>query len=247
MTAQKSNGHYVLNGRKVSLSKRSENYFAMVFATTSPEKGRDGVTCFLVDKDTPGFTIVGGEERQGWQAQVREPIFLAFNNCKVPAQNILGEEGKAFLLGKKWLPPRRIIRAAKCVGVAHRILEEATLQAQNWTAFGQPISKRPSITAALADIATSIHAARLMIYEAAWKGDKGEPIQREAAMVKLFATQMLHSVADRAAHVWNGPPYVAGLPMDRLCRNATGASAVEYGLDLQRNLVATDILKGLRV
>jgi alkylation response protein AidB-like acyl-CoA dehydrogenase len=133
------------------------------------------------------------------------------------------------------------------VGAAHRILEEATLQAQNWTAFGQPISKRPSIQAALADIAANIHAARLMIYEAAWKGDKGESIQREAAMVKMFATQMLHDMADRATHVWNGPPVIAGLPMDRLCRSATGTSAVEYGLDLQRNLVAADILKGLRV
>ena len=247
MTAQKSNGHYAINGRKMSLSQRGENYFAMVFAATDLTKGRNGVTCFLVDKHTQGFTVIGDNEKHGWQAGVRAPIFLAFNDCKVPAENILGEYGKAFLLGKKWLPPRRIIRAARCVGVAHRILEEATLQAQNWAAFGQPIFKRPSIRAALADIAANIHAARLMIYEAAWKGDKGEPFQREAAMVKIFATQMLHSVADRAAHVWNGPPYIAGLSMERLCRNTTGASAVEYGLDLQKNFVATDILKGLRV
>lgn len=247
-TAKKSDGHFVLNGRKVSLSRRGDDYFAMVFAITAPDKKpREGVTCFLVDKGMPEFSVVGGEEQQDWQASVRAPIFLAFNDCKVPAENILGEEGKAFSLGKKWLPQRRIIRAARCVGVAHRILEEATLQAQNWTAFGQPISKRPSIQAALADIASNIHATRLMIYEAACKGDKGEPIQREAAMVKMFATQMLHSVADRAAHVWNGPPVIAGLPMDKLCRSAIGTSAVEYGLDLQRNLVATDILKGLRV
>jgi len=247
MTAEKANGHYILNGRKVSLSKTGKDYFAIVFAATNPKKGlREGVTCFLVDKDTPGFTIVGNEEKGGWRAQVRQPIFLAFDRCQVSADNILGEEGKAFLLGRRWLPSRRIIRAARCIGVAQRLLEESTLQAQSWTSFGQPISGRPSVQAALADIATGIHATRLMVHEAAWKADKGEPIQREAAMVKLFATQMIHSVADRAAHIWNGPPYIAGLPMERLCRHATAASATEYDLELQKNLIATDILKGLR-
>lgn len=247
-TARKDNGNYILNGRKVSFSRAGKEYFAIVFAVTDPEKGRKGgVTCFLVDKDTPGFTVVGSEEKKGWEAQTRQPIFLAFENCKMPAENILGEEGKAFQLGKKWLPQRRIVRAARTVGVGHRLLEEATLQAQNWTAFGQPISKRPSIQAALAEIASHIHAAELMVYEAAWKADKGEPVRREAAMVKLFATQMVHHVADRAAHVWNAPPYIAGQPMERFCRNALANTALEYGLDLQRNIIASDILKGLKV
>ncbi|GAJ18171.1 unnamed protein product, partial [marine sediment metagenome] len=85
-----------------------------------------------------------------------------------------------------------------------------------WQSFGQFISQRTSIEASLADIAMSIHACRLMVYEAAWKADKGEPIRREAAMVKLFATQMIHSVSDRVAHIYNGPPYISGLPMERL-------------------------------
>jgi acyl-CoA dehydrogenase len=247
-TATRDNGHYVLNGRKVSFSRAGNDYFAIVFAVTDPEKGRKGgITCFIVDKDAPGFTIVGGEEKQGWESQTRQPIFLTFDNCKVSADNILGEEGKAFQLGKKWLPQRRIVRAARTVGVGHRLLEEATLQAQNWTAFGQPISKRPSIQAALAEIAAHIHAAELMVYEAAWKADKGDPIRRHAAMVKLFSTQMIHQISDRAAHIWNAPPYIAGQPMERFCRNALADSAVEYGLDLQRNVIASDILKGLRV
>jgi len=247
MTAEKKNSHYVLSGRKISFSTASEDYFAVVFASIDKKGNKDGVTCFLVDKDTPGFTATGGEEKAGWQAQVRQPLFLAFDHCQVPTENILGEEGKAFHLGKKWLPSRRVIRGARCIGVAQRLLEESSTQAQSWQSFGQFISRRTSIEAALADIATAIHACRLMVYEASWKADKGESIRREAAMVKLFATEMLHSVADGVAHIFNGPPYVAGLPMERLCRNALAASSTELALELQRSIIAQDILKGLKL
>lgn len=247
MSAEKENGYYVLNGRKISLSTVGKDYFAAVFATTGKKETKDRVTCFLVDKDTPGFTVTGGEEKTGWQAQVRQPIFLVFDHCRVPVENILGEEGRAFHLGKKWLPSRRVIRGARCVGVAQRLLEESTTQAQSWQSFGQFISRRTSIEAALADIAMAIHACRLMVYEAAWKADKGESIRREAAMVKLFATEMIHNVADRVVHIFNGPPYIAGLPMQRLCRNALAASTTELALELQRSIIAKDILKGLKI
>jgi acyl-CoA dehydrogenase len=246
--AEKKDGYYVLNGQKVSLSRVGEDYFAIVFAVTEPERGsRKGVTCFLVDKDTPGFTVRGGEEKTGWQARMRQPLFLTFDHCQVPAENILGEEGKAFSLAKRWLPSRRIVRGARCVGVAQRLLDECTIQAKSWISFGQVISGRPSVQAALGDIATNIHAARLMVYEAAWKADQGKPIKRESAMVKLFATQMIHFVCDNAAHIFNAPAYVGGLPMERFCRNAIAMSSTEFALQLQRNIIARDILKGLKV
>ena len=248
MRAEKKNGRYSLNGKKVSLSRAGEDYFAVVLAKTSPERGpRDGVTYFLIDKGTPGFAVSGGREKVGWEAQVREPITLVFDNCQASAGDILGEEGKAFYLGSKWLPARRIVRSARCVGAAERILDESTIQAQTWTSFGQFISGRPSVQAALADIATNIHAARLMVYEAAWKADKGLPIRREAAMVKIFATQMIHLVADNAAHIFDAPAYVGGLPMERFCRNATAMSSTNFALQLQRNIIAKDILKGVKV
>jgi len=248
MRAEKKDGYYVLNGRKVSLSRVGEDYFAIVFtATESERESREGVTCFLVDKDTPGFTVRGGEEETGWEARERRPMSLVFDQCQVAAENMLGEEGKAFYLGRKWLPSRRIVRGARCVGAAQRILDECTTQAQTWTSFGQFISGRTSIQAALGDIATNIHAARLMVYEAAWRADKGEPIQRLAAMVKLFATQMVHFVCDNAAHIFNAPAYVGGLPMERFCRNVIAMSSTEFALQLQRNIIARDILKGLKV
>ncbi|MCK4387218.1 MAG: acyl-CoA dehydrogenase family protein [Dehalococcoidia bacterium] len=253
MWAEKANSYYIISGKKASFSRAGKDYFALVFGKLvqgrrSADKGpREGVTCFLIDKDTPGFTLTGGREKTGWEAGMTEPVYLSFDNCKVPCENVLGEEGKAFHLGKKWLPARRIMRGARCIGAAQRILEESTTQAQTWTSFGQTISGRPSIQAALGDIATNIHASRLMVYEAAWKADKGQSIQREAAMVKLFATQMIHFVADNAAHIFNAPPYVAGVPMERFCRNALAMSSTNLALQLQRNIIARDILKGLKI
>jgi len=248
MQAEKRNGSYVLNGKKLSLSRAGEDYFAVVFALTGPGKGpREGMTCFLVDKGASGFSVNDGETITGWEARERRPMSLVFDQCQVAAENLLGEEGMAFHLGRKWLPSRRIVRGARCVGTAQRILDEATIEAQTWTSFGQFISGRPSVQAALGDIATNIHAARLMIYETAWKADRGEPIQRGAAMVKLFATQMVHYVADNAAHIFSAPSYIGGLPMERFCRNALAMSSTEFALQLQRNIIARDIVKGLKV
>lgn len=241
--AERENGYYVLDGRKLSFSTVGGEYFSAVFATT----GQGRATCFLVDKGTPGFRVSGGGERGGWRTQVRKPVLLSFDRCRVPVENILGEEGRAFHLGKRWLPSRRVIRGAKCIGVAQRLLEESRTQAQSFQSFGQSISRRISIEAALADIGVGIHACRLMVYEAACKVDSGEAIKREAAMVKLFATDMVYNVADKVAHIFGGPPYIAGLSMERLCRSVLATSTTELALELQRSTIARDILKGLKV
>jgi acyl-CoA dehydrogenase len=245
--ARRDNGHYLLSGQKLSLSRAGEDYFALVFANTGDEKGLNRVTCFLVDKETPGFSLSNVGEKTGWQTQLREPLLLTFKDCPVPETNILGEEGRAFHLGKKWLPARRVVRGARCVGVSQRLLEEATTQVQTFSSFGQLIAKRTSIEAALADTTVLIHALRLMVYEAATKADSGQPIRSEAAMVKLFATQVMHNVADKVAHIFGGPPYLKGLPMERLCQSALATSATELALELQRRLISRDILKGLKV
>ena len=247
MRAERENGSYILDGRKVSFSRAGGEYYAVVFAVTEGDKGREGVTCFLVDKDTPGFRIAGGTDQKGWQAQVIEPLFLYFERCRVPVENILGEENRAFHLGKKWLPARRIVRGARCVGVAQRLLEEATGQAESWHSFGEPVFGRADIQASLSDSAMNIHAGRLMVYEAAWKADRGEPVRNHTAMVKLFTTQMLYRVIDEVTHIYGGPAYVAGLPMQRLCRHALATSTTEFALELQRNIIARELLKGLKV
>jgi acyl-CoA dehydrogenase len=241
MKAEKTDGGYILNGKKLSLSRPGNDYFALAFAKT--EKG---ITCFLVDKDTPGFSVSGTNERNGWLSRVREPLALVFENCKIPAENLLGEEGKAFNLGEKWLPRRRIVRGIRAVGIARRLLEEAAVQAQAASAYGQSVSKRTSIQAALAEMSANIRAARLMVYEAACMADEGKDIKRQDVMVKLHASQMLRGVVDMVAHIYNGPS-CAGLTVERLCRHVMETDIREMNLEKQRHIIAEDILKGLKV
>jgi len=248
-TVEKVNGDYVVNGTKLSFSRFSSNkdYFAVVFAAEAKDEAEGGVSCFLVDQGIRGFSVEFDEQRSGWRAQLRQPIRLVFDNCSIPGENLLGDRRRAFHLGKKWLLSRRLVRGARVVGVMQRLLEEAAAQAESWQSFGQLISRRTSIEAALADVAVGIHACRLMVYETAWKADEQQPIKREAAMVKLFATQTIRSVADRVSYIFNGPPHVAGLPMERLCSDALATSATELALELQRSIIARDVIKGLKV
>jgi alkylation response protein AidB-like acyl-CoA dehydrogenase len=218
--------------------------FVIAFAVTDPEKPpREGVTCFLVDRDTPGLIASGGGEKVEWQVKLKKPIVLSFNRCKIPAENILGEIGGAFSLGAKWLPSRRIIRAARCVGVAKRLLKVCSEYAQLWDRFGRMLSEQTQTQRILADMTTDLNAAMLMVYHAAWLADKGENIRREAAMVKIFATEMVNRAADRTVQLYGGPAHTEGLLVGRLCRDAISASMNEETLELQRAIIARDILR----
>ena len=244
MKASKVDGGYVLNGSKLTFADFSTADFAIVFAITGTGKNiREGVTCFLVDIGTTGFTVKGGEDKKGWKAQVGAPLTLVFDNCKVQAKNILGEEGKAFQLGKKWLAQRRIVRASRCVGAAVRLLDKAVEHAKSWTSFGQPISGWPNIQVALAEMAVDIHAARMMVYQAACKADAGEDIHSEAAMAKVFSTEMLKRTADKAILIKNGPGPVQGLPLEILCQSLMVRNIGQRGLEVQKSIIAGDILK----
>jgi acyl-CoA dehydrogenase len=242
MTAIKADGHYILNGKKISYSRSGNDYFAVVFALADR-----GPTCFLVDKDVPGFNVETIGERKGWRSEVGQAFSLTFDDCRVPAENMLGEEGKAFNLGKQWLPKRRIVRGARCLGMARRLLEEAATRAVSVEAFGRPIYERPGVQASLAEMAIDIRAARLMVHEAAWKADCGRLTRPDTAAVKLYATRMLHKIADGVAHIYNGPPYIEGLPMERLCRRVLADSVAEFTLERQRFIIARGVLPGLKV
>lgn len=243
MNAEKLNGNYILNGKKMAFTDKQPD-FAIVFTVTDREKGlRGGTTCFLIDRDVAGFSIVDGEETTGWRAQVFEPLTLIFTNCKVTADKILGEEGKAFNLGSKYLPARRIVRGARCIGAAVRLLDVCVEHAKSWQSFGKVISDWPAIQVALADIATDIHAARLLVYDAAWKADEGQDIHREAAMVKAFSTEMLKRVADRTALVKGGPAPARELPLEILCQSLLMQNIRERALEVQKYIIAGDILK----
>jgi acyl-CoA dehydrogenase len=235
-SAHRSNGGYSLNGVKMTLCSRGNDYFAAVFALVQPG---ELPTCFLVDRDTPGFAV---QVAAGAPSSFRMPLTLTFSDCRVFEANQLGNAGAAFTLGKKWMPARRIVRASRSVGVAQRLLGEATVRAQTWQSFGRLAAERPSVQAGLAEMATDIHACRLLVYEAAWRADRGESIRHPAAMVTIFATQMLRNVADRVGHIFGGPPYILGL-----FANKAGQLGPDTTATLQKTIVARDVLKGLKL
>jgi acyl-CoA dehydrogenase len=244
MTARKIEDGYILDGRKIVFSGRDQADFALVFAVTSREKGlRGGVTCFLVDSGTPGFSVTIPQEQTGWKARTSEPLTLTFVNCRLPASAVLGEEGGAFRLGREHLIARRIIRGARCVGAAARLLEKATEHAASWTSFGQPVAGWPGIRSLLAEMAVEIQAARLMVYQAACKADEGRDIRTLSAMVKVSTTQMLKRVADSAVLVKNGPAPLQGLPLEHLCRSLLTQNIAERALEVQKSAIAGEILK----
>ncbi len=244
MKAKKKDGSYVLNGIKIAPAGRGKADFALVFATTEGEKPlRDGVTCFLVDKGTPGFTITAAEPESGWKSQVSPPVTLRFENCQVTADKILGTEGQAFQLGKKWLPFRRIIRSARCVGAAVRLLDSSVEHVKSWQSYGQSVSQWPYVRKVLAEMATDIQAARLMVYQAACRADEGQDVCIEAAMTKVLSTEMLERTANRAVLVRGGPGPVQGLPMEVLCRGLLSKQIAERTLDLQKEIIGNRLLK----
>lgn len=241
-TASKENGHYVIEGQKLVTSTVDIGDFIITFAITDAEKSpREGVTCFLVDRNAPGLTTIGGGEKKGWRAQVIEPIVLKFSRCQVPAENILGEIGHAFRLGAKWLPSRRIVRGARCIGVAERLLEVCAEYAKTWEVFRRVISEQTRVQRILADIAIDIQATRLMVYYTACMADMGKEFRREAAMVKVFAAEMVNRAADQTMLLHGGPAYTKELSVERLCRNAIAASFSDEALQLQRAMIAHDI------
>ena len=159
------------------------------------------------------------------------------DNCHVSASKVLGEEGKAFQLGRKWLTTRRVVRGARCVGAAIRLLDKATEHVRSWASFGQTISGWPAIKIALAEMAIEIHSARLMVYQAASKADEGQDIRTEAAMVKVYCTEMLKRVADRAVQIKGGPGPVEGLPLEYLCRSLLVQNIGQKTLEVQKSFI----------
>jgi len=244
--ASKENGYYVIEGQKLVMQYFDLGDFVITFAVTDPEKSLgEGVTCFLVDKDTAGLITNSARKEMQKKDSLIEPTILRFNRCKVPVNSILGEIGHAFSLGVKWLPRRRIVRAARCVGVGKRLLEICSEYAKTWETFGRTISGQTRVQRILADLATDIQATRLMVYHAAFMADKGEDIRREAAMVKVFATEMLHRAVDKTVQIHGGPVYSKGLFIERLCRNTVEAKFIEETIELQKSIIARDVLRGI--
>jgi acyl-CoA dehydrogenase len=242
--ARRDGDDWVLNGTKHFISHADIADFVIVFAATGIEEGgKKRITAFLVDRGTPGFDIRPGYQsvsHRGYQNCV-----LNFDDCRLPSEQILGEEGTGFALANNWLYATRLSVAALCVGRARRAFDLALTYAAERKQFGQVIGKFQGVSFKLADMITEIDAADYLTLAAAWRLDQGQDANREASQAKLFASEMLARVTDEALQIHGGMGLMADVPLERLWRDARVERIWDGTSEIQRHIISRDLLRPL--
>ena len=232
---------YVINGTKAWITNGGAADAAIVYVNTQPEKGEKGITALVVEKGTPGFAVGKEEKKLGIHATACTE--LSFSDCEVPAGNRISAEGEGYKVALSTLDGGRIGIAAQATGIAQGAFEAALSYAQQRQAFGHPIADFQAIQFMLADMATEIDAARLLLRRAAWKQDSGARFSMEAAIAKLFASEMSTRVAHKAMQIHGGYGYSSEYPVERAYRDARITEIYEGTSEIQRLVIAAWILK----
>ncbi len=241
-SAVKKGDEYVINGSKIWITNANVADVFIVLAVTDPSLGaRGGVTAFLVEKGSEGLEVGAHEKKLGIRATTTNPV--NFTDCRVPASNVLGRIGEGFIVAMQTLDLGRCILGAGCVGGATAALEMSVKYAKERVQFGEPIANKQAIQFKLADMATELHAAKLMVYDCAERIDKGERVTRRSAIVKLFCSEMLHRAVNQALQIHGGMGYSRDLPIERMYRDARITEIFEGTSEIQRLVIAEDILK----
>lgn len=241
--AKRDGDDYVLNGTKIFISNGGHAQVYTVFATVDRALGTKGITAFLVEKDTPGFRIGAIEKKMGLNADVTTE--LIFEDCRIPASQLLGKEGEGFKIAMSLLDGGRIGIGAQGLGIAQAAFDEALKYAQFREQFNQPIFNFQAISFKLADMATQIEAARLLVYQAAFRKENGLPNGKQASMAKMFATDTAMAVATEAVQILGGYGYSREYPVERLMRDAKITQIYEGTNQIQRLVIAKALEKGL--
>jgi butyryl-CoA dehydrogenase len=239
-TAVRDGDHYVLNGSKMWITSGAIADVVNCTAKTDPEAGTRGISCFMVEKGTPGFIPGKNEPKMGLKGSVTSA--LSFENCRVPAENLLGKEGEGFIQALITLDAGRISIGAMALGLGQAALDEGTRYAKERVQFGQPIAKFQAIQWMIADTATEIDAARLLVYRAAAMKDAGLRFTKEAAMAKLFASEAAERAAFKALQIHGGYGYSREYPVERIYRDQRLCSIGEGTSEIQRLVIARQIL-----
>ena len=234
--ATRQGDEYVLNGRKLWISNSREAGLYIVFATLDPAAGYKGITAFLVEKDTPGFTVGKKEDKLGIRAS--STCELIFDDCRVPAANLLGEEGKGYKIAIETLNEGRIGIAAQMLGLAQGAWNHAARYALERRQFGKPIAEFQAVQFSIAEMATEIEATRLLVYNAARLKDAKLDFVREAAMAKYFASQVAERVASQAVEVFGGYGFVKDYPVEKYYRDAKIGKIYEGTSNMQLATIA---------
>jgi acyl-CoA dehydrogenase len=237
--AVRGSGGYVLNGVKRFITNAENAHFAQVMAVTDPGKGAHGISCLLVDLDSPGVQVQSNQETMMGE----RPSEIFFDNVHVPLGNLVGNEGGGFRLAQDWINHGRIRHGARGCGVATRCLELAISYAKQRKTFGAPLSERQGIQWMLADAYTEIHAARLMVHHAAAQLDNGSDARSETFMVKIFGDEMSFRVADKCLQIHGGMGLTTDLPIERFWRDQRSFIITEGPSEVLRTALARQIFK----
>jgi butyryl-CoA dehydrogenase len=235
-TAVRDGDHYVLNGVKQFITSGKYADVAIVMAVTDKQAGKKGISAFWVPTSTPGYIVARLEDKMGQHSS--DTAQILFENCRVPVENLIGEEGMGYRIALSGLEGGRIGIASQAVGMARAAFEAALAYAKERTSFGQTLFEHQAVQFRLADMATQIEAARQMIWHAASMKDAGLPCLKEAAMAKLFATEMAERVCSDAIQVHGGYGYVSDFPVERIYRDVRVCQIYEGTSDIQKILIA---------
>jgi len=234
-TATRDGDHYVLNGVKQFITSGKHGDVAIVMAVTDKAAGKKGISAFIVPTTTPGYVVARLEEKMGQHAS--DTAQILFENCRVPVANLIGEEGQGLKIALSGLEGGRIGIAAQSVGMARAAFEAALRYARERVAFGQPIFEHQAVQFRLSEMATQIEAARQLIHHAASLRDAGVPCLKEAAMAKLFASEMAERVCSDAIQIHGGYGYVSDFPVERIYRDVRVCQIYEGTSDVQKILI----------
>ncbi len=237
--AVKQGDSYIISGTKQFITSGKHADVAIVFAVTDPEAGKKGISAFVVPTDNPGYKVASLEEKMGQHASDTAQIF--FDDCRIPADHLIGKEGEGYKIALSNLESGRIGIAAQCVGMARAAYEASLQYAKERASFGKLIQEHQAISFRLADMATQLEAARLMVLNAAELRDAGQPCLKEACMAKLFASEVAETICSDAIQIHGGYGYLKDFPVERIFRDVRVAQIYEGTSDIQRIVIARQI------
>jgi len=239
--AVRDEGEWVLSGTKAFITNASVGQVAVVMAITDPPKRQRGISAFILEKGTPGFTAGQRYRKLGLRAS--DTAELVLDGARVPAANLVGELNLGFVHAMQVLEGGRIAMAAMAVGIAQAALDAAVTYMKQRTAFGQTLAEFNGLQGMVAELATEIEAARLLTHRAAWLKDAGQPVRHTAAMAKVFASEVAMKAASKAVQIHGGAGYVTDFPVERIFRDAKLTEIGEGTSEVQRLVIAREILQ----
>lgn len=240
-TAVLNGDEYILNGTKCFITNGGEAEIYIILAMTDKSKGTKGMSAFIVEKNTPGFTIGKIEDKMGIRAS--STAELIFENVKIPKENLLGKLGEGFKISMVGLDGGRIGIAAQALGIAQGAMEETVKYLQERVQFGKPLSKFQGLQWYLADMESRIDASRLLVYNASYLKDSGKPFTKEAAVAKLFASETAMFVTHKALQLHGGYGFMTDYPLERMLRDAKITEIYEGTSEVMKMVIANQIIK----